>query len=103
MGKRCPWYISVAAVEQYMEAKRVPVRSEGPEFDAAEEELMAIAIEAAGKKPRELKSGLLQYRSSGAGRKLRLRLLVSPKPRKEGKLPQLVHVLPSHDGLRRKR
>ena len=92
----CPWYITATAVRDYLSITRQPTVDDGPIFDAAEAELIeqAIAIVKAGKVPQQFDSGALQFRG---GRPLRLRYIVTPAPRKEGDLPQLVRVKPSHE------
>ncbi|MFN7132394.1 MAG: hypothetical protein ACK4N5_09935 [Myxococcales bacterium] len=93
-----PWYISARAVREYLALtqRSAPVGADGwieagPGWSRAEGELVALAQTCAGKAPKVLRSGLLQYRGP---RPLRLQLIVSPAPRDEGALPQLVSVLP---------
>lgn len=92
-----PWYISVTAVRELLEIKGLDRDDDGADFSAAERELdeQARAIVAAGKAPRELDSGALQYRG---GRPLRLRLTINPTPRREGSKPQLIRVQADHEG-----
>lgn len=100
MTVRGPWYLSVSAVRDYLRITGGPDVTDGPVFHRAEEELAKIckrAAELAEAKPDGpslSESGLLQYRG---GKPLRLSLLVSPDPRAEGRLPQLVAVLPGHE------
>lgn len=93
---KCPWYISAAAVRDYLRITGQAVVDDGPIWDAAEQELIdhAIAIVRDRKEGRQLDSGALQYRG---GRPLRLRYLVVPTPRHEGDLPQLVRVKPASE------
>lgn len=100
MSVRGPWYVSVSAVRDYLRILGRPDVTDGPAFHRAEEELVAICVRAAENAarnpegPKRTPIGLLQYRG---GKPLRLRLLVAPDPREEGRLPQLVSVLPEHD------
>jgi hypothetical protein len=103
MPVRGPWYLSVSAVRDYLRITGRPDVTDGPVFHRAEEELVEIcqrAVENAERNPdgpKRTASGLYQYRG---GKPLRLRLLVAPDPRAEGRLPQLVQVLPDNDGRR---
>lgn len=92
-----PWYISKAAVQDYLQIIGKPWADDGPDFDAAEIALVEIArsIVAAGKEGTPQDSGALQYRGP---RPLRLRLTVAPEARKEGSKPQLMRVRPDHEG-----
>lgn len=92
-----PWYITVAAVREYLAIKGLDPNDEGDDYSTAERELVeqARAIVAAGKPGRDLDSGAIQYRG---GRPMRLRLTVMPAPRREGSKPQLVRVQPDHEG-----
>ena len=57
---KCPWYLSAAAVKAYMRLERMDVDSEG-DFNRAEGELMAIAIDlVARKEPTRQRNGLLR-------------------------------------------
>lgn len=100
-ASKSPWYISAHAVRRYLALVRRPVVDDGPEFTRAERALAEMAaqvvedVRAGIKRPREIRPGLLKYRGP---RPLRLGLMVSTEPRPEGPLPQLVDVLPSHDG-----
>jgi hypothetical protein len=93
-----PWYISARAVREYL---AILGRAETDEaFLAAEGELIDITTRVVERQaePRELPSGLLQYRG---GRPLRLRLVVSTEARPEGPARQLVSVLPDCERRRR--
>ena len=61
---RGPWYISAAAVRDYLWLMGRPDCTDGPAFDAAEAELIAIAeaTVASGRTPATLQSGALRYR-----------------------------------------
>jgi hypothetical protein len=93
---KCPWYITIAAVEQYCAIKLV-----SPEvdfhFSRAETELKTYAREivAAGKEGKLMDSDMRQFRSPNS---YRYRLLVSYASRAEGDLPQLIAVKPDHEG-----
>lgn len=92
-----PWYISVAAVQGYLRATGKQPSTDGPDFERAELALIDIAREvvASGKEGKEMDSGVQQFRGP---RPLRLRLRVSYERRGEGDLPQLIEVLPDHEG-----
>lgn len=84
MSARGPWYITIAAMEQYLLLRGVnPDRATGDLLAMAEDTL------ASGREPVRTASGLLQYRGP---RPERLSLTVNPTPRAEGNLPQLVGV-----------
>lgn len=89
MSVQGPWYITVKAVQDYLRIKRKPVTSDGPEFERAERELIAMAIRAHAQDPKTTASGMLQYRGP---KPAKLSLTVNPEPRAEGDLPQLVGV-----------
>ena len=95
---RGPWYISARAVREYLAVVGRPQTEEA--FFAAEQELVDITTRVVERQaePRELPSGLLQYRG---GRPLRLRLIVSNEQRPEGPARQLVSVLPDCEVRRR--
>ena len=99
-----PWYISAAAVRQYLailsiRALESPDEATDVDFNFAEDELVRIAREA--RFHTTTASGLLEYRGTvphGNRHRLRypeprLTLLVSTERREEGPLPQLVQVL----------
>jgi hypothetical protein len=100
---RGPWYISAHAVRQYLRLMRRPVVDDGPEWDRAEDELLAMAGDCAERErngiraPKQLRMGadLLEYRGP---RPWRLALIVSTAQRAEGTLPQLVDVRAGHAG-----
>ena len=88
-----PWYISVAAVRDYLWITGQPDATDGPAFDQAEMTLIEFSQYAArGKQqPKRLDSGALRYRGP---RPRRLMLIVG---RGEGSLPALIAVLPGID------
>lgn len=94
-----PWYISAAAVRDYLALRGRLVVDDGPAFDHASDELVRIAAEtvASGRQPTPTDTGALRYRGP---KPLRLRLIVTRGRRAEGDLPQLVAVLPGSDALR---
>jgi hypothetical protein len=85
---RGPWYITPSAVRDYL---RIRGWSE-PDFERGHADLLKIAeeIAASGKQPAMLDNGFLRYRTGRAHG--RMGLVVSPVPRVEGDLPQLVAV-----------
>ena len=89
-----PWYISVRAVRDYLAIQRCPDVTDGPVFERAEEELIAMTTETAtsGREPRPMESGAMIYKGP---RPLRLRFVVVSAPREEGDRPQLVNVWPA--------
>lgn len=92
MSVRGPWYITLRALEQYLELQGVdPAACSDSTLARAEGELvaMAIATVASGREPSITDSGMLRYRGP---KPHRLTLVVSPTPRAEGELPQLVGV-----------
>lgn len=97
MTIRGPWYISAAAVRDYMRIAGLSPADDGPDWDLAERELLrqARAIVEAGKQGRELEANRYQFRG---GKPLRLRMIVSFERKAEGDLPQLIAVLPDHAG-----
>lgn len=99
----CPWYISARAVREYLALTGQPPVTDGPAWDRAERELMAMAEVVARQEQDGVKAprpvlghpDLVQYRG---GRPLRPNLIVSRAARPEGELPQLVSVVPSGGG-----
>lgn len=92
MSVRGPWYITLRAIEQYLELQgRDPATCSESTLARAEDDLvaMAIATVASGRQPSITDSGLLRFRGP---KPHRLTLVVSPTPRAEGELPQLVGV-----------
>jgi hypothetical protein len=85
-----PWYVTIAAVEQYCKIKGTNPESD-QDFGAAQDELIAIAkkITADCKPGKELRTGAIAFRGP---KPLRVRLLVSYTERSEGNLPQLFSV-----------
>lgn len=93
MTARGPWYITAAAVRDYLAITGQDPDAEGDVFDRASDALVTIAIAtvASDRQPTPTDSGALRYRGP---RPLRLRLIVTAAVRSEGGLPQLVTVLP---------
>lgn len=88
------WYISAAAVKQWMAISGRQGSDDGPEFDAAAIELDALSAEARLAKDVGPTQRHQQWRVSATvrGRRERLELIVSIAPRPEGPLPQLIAV-----------
>jgi hypothetical protein len=88
------WYISAAAVKQYMAICGYEGRPDGPVFDAAAIELENLCEQA--KLARDVGPGqqsqLWRVKATVRGKRTRLELVVSVEPRPEGLLPQLVAV-----------
>lgn len=88
------WYISAAAVKQYMAIMGHPPDDDGPGFDRAAKELDALTQEARLAKdigPGQ-QSQLWRVKATVRGRRSRLELIVSLSARREGDLPQLIAV-----------
>lgn len=81
------WYVSARAVHEWAKLQRLPSESD-EDFAQREEELMAAA--AAARHVRDQANGLQLWRLP---RPHQYRLMVSPEPRPEGDLAQLVSVL----------
>ena len=88
-----PWYISVAAVRDYLWIMRRPDAIEGDGFERAERELIEMAerVVAGEQDGRPLDSGAIRYRGP---RPRRLALIVGDG---EGDRPALIAVLPGVD------
>lgn len=91
------WYISIAAISEYMAITGCsgPLEDSNPDFIRAEQELGAHS-QTARLTPHVLRSGAVTYRSGkmkirGRGGR-RLEFVVAEVPRAEGPLPQLVSV-----------
>lgn len=100
---RGPWYISARAVREYLALMRRPVVEDGPEWERAEAELLAMAagvaeLERLGVKSPKPVRGHTDLFAHRGPRPLRLQLIVSTAVRAEGALPQLVSVRPTHEG-----
>lgn len=86
---RCPWYVSAAAVREYMALTGMS------DFDAASDELIELCARCADNyaarngSPTVVGPNLLRYRGP---RPRQLRLFVSTETRPEGPLPQLVRI-----------
>lgn len=91
------WYLTIAAVKQYMDLAGYsgPTEDDNPDFIRAENELGEHSLTARPVVGKNTRSGAILYRTGmmrlkrGRGR---LEFTVSPIPRKEGKLPQLLRV-----------
>ena len=85
---KVPWYITPSAIRDYLRIRGWA----DAEFERGRNDLIPIAEEvaASGKQPSILDNGLLRYRTGRAHG--RMGLVVSPVPRVEGDLPQLVAV-----------
>lgn len=88
------WYISAAAVKQYMAICGYEGSPDGPIFDAAAIELESLCEQA--KLARDVGPGqqsqLWRVKATVRGRRTRLELVVSVEQRAEGPLPQLIAV-----------
>lgn len=89
------WYLSAAAMREYLRIAGLPDDDGGPIWQAAEKDL-ARHCQAARKIDRLGNSGAEQWRtgkmSIGGRNGVRLEFSVMPAPRAEGALPQLLRV-----------
>ena len=96
----CPWQLTRAAVRKYRDLAidRTGV-NRVQSYEQASIDLAAIARDCvtSGRVPKELDNGSIQYRGPSP---LRVRLIVVPRPPRSTALPQLVDVLPDHEGRR---
>lgn len=90
------WYITIAAVRQYMELAglRGELEETNPDFVAAQNALGELSLTAKPARTAETKSGAVIYRGKVtiAGKRRRIECTVMPIPRTEGNLPQLLRV-----------
>lgn len=90
------WYITIAAVRQWMEltGRRGPLEEDNPDFAAAQNELGDLSLTAKIANTPEHGSGALTYRGkiTIGGKRRRIECTVMPIPRTEGRLPQLLRV-----------
>lgn len=91
---RGPWYVTRRAVEQFCPLVGL---NAGDDDEFARGEELLIEQTKAARHVRNQANGLQLYRGPSPKR---LRFLVAVGKRDEGELPQLVTVLPTHDGLR---
>lgn len=88
------WYITVAAVRQYMAIMDYGGGTDGPIFDRAAIELENLCEQA--KLARDVGPGqqsqLWRVKATVRGKRTRLELVVSTEQRAEGPLPQLIAV-----------
>lgn len=90
------WYLSIAAVRQYMEIAGLKgeCELENPDFDAAQNALGELSLTATPANTPPTQSGAIIYRCwvQLRGQRTRLELTVAPAARAEGALPQLIRV-----------
>lgn len=90
------WYITIAAVRQWMDltGRRGDLDDGNPDFVAAEEELRQLCEDAKQASTPPSQSGSLTFRTKTTlrGRRRRVEMDVMPFARTEGSLPQLVRV-----------
>jgi hypothetical protein len=91
MQTGCPWILSRGAVREYR-----TLRGGGISDAVARAELEAMALDCvtSSRVPRELPSGLIQFRGP---KPLRLRLVVAPPDRHSNERSKLIQVLPEHE------
>lgn len=91
------WYISIAAVRQYMAitGRRGELEDTNPDFVEAQDELRELSLTARLAPTAKAASGALTYRGKITlnGKRRRVELTVMPAGRVEGDLPQLVRVV----------
>jgi len=90
------WYITIAAVRQYMDLAglRGELEDSNPDFVAAQKALGDLSLTAKPVIGKDTKSGATIYRGKVtiAGKRRRIECTVMPVPRIEGALPQLLRV-----------
>jgi hypothetical protein len=90
------WYLTIAAVRQYMELAglRGPLELENPDFVRAQEALGELSLTAKLAPTASGKHGADVYRGKVTihGKRRRIECTVIPTQREEGSLPQLVRV-----------
>jgi len=89
------WYLSAAAIRHYLALAEITDDDGGPQWAAAERAVATICADA--HLVRDDPAAQRQsWRSAGkvevGGRKIRLDLVVSTAPRREGPLPQLIAI-----------
>ncbi|MGH9339716.1 MAG: hypothetical protein ACRD1R_09065 [Acidobacteriota bacterium] len=90
------WYISISAVEQYMEIAglRGELEDTNPDFILAQNALGELSLTAKPAPTAQTRSGAEIYRGKVTirGQRRRIECTVNPYPRVEGDLPQLLRV-----------
>lgn len=90
------WYITIAAVRQYMEIAGLSgeLETDNPAFAQAEADLIELSYTAKLVESARSDSGALTYRGKVTinGRRMRVECTVMPAERDEGALPQLLRV-----------
>lgn len=92
------WYISIAAIRQYMTLADLggELEEDNPDFVRAQNDLGEYSLTARPVEGKNTASGAVIYRTGKLtlpnGRKTRLEFTVMPIPRTEGRLPQLLRV-----------
>ena len=90
------WYLSIKAVEQYMQVMGLTgeLEDDNPDFIRAQEALGELSVTARLVPGANTIKDAELYRANVVirGRKERLELTVTNAPREEGNLPQLVRV-----------
>ncbi len=90
------WYLSVAAVREWMRVtgREGPAELTNPHFAEAQAELGGLSLVATLARTPPNRDGLVTYRGKVTvdGRRVRLDCLVQPRPSPDGPLPQLVWV-----------
>ena len=95
MSLNSPWYLSAAAVREYLSIAGIPDDDDGPNWRRAERELADHARNSREVGPN---GRTVLYRTNGKvptgtrQRPTRLEFSVSFADRHEGELPQLIHV-----------
>lgn len=90
------WYITIAAVRQYMQLAGLAgdLEDTNPDFVVAQNALGELSLTAKPARTAETESGAVIYRGKVTirGKRRRIECTVMPIPRVEGKLPQLLRV-----------
>ena len=90
------WYITIAAVRQYMDLAGLAgeLEEDNPDFLRAQEALGELSLAAKYVIGKDTESGAAIYRGKVTigGKRRRIECTVMPVPRKEGSLPQLLRI-----------
>lgn len=90
------WYITIAAVRQYMTLAGLSgeLEDDNPDFLTAQNALGGLSLAAKLVEGKNTESGAVIYRGKVTigGKRRRIEYTVMPMPRTEGDLPQLLRV-----------
>lgn len=90
------WYLTIAAVRQYMDLAGLcgPLEESNPDFIRAEEELGQLSLDSTAAQTPLSDSCAAIYRGKVTigGKRVRIECTVMEQPNKDGGLPQLLRV-----------